>query len=392
MEARTARRWLARLGFHWTEVRKGVYIDGHELRFLEQLKGLEPYLFEFNEEGGIKPKEYPRGCQVGGLHPPVILVTHDESTLNSNEARSRAWKEVHSTFLRPKGHGRGIMISDFLLPCGRLTAESLSIEQRQYFNIPEHASKLFEFSSQNSSGYWSTEDIISHTLDTGIKMFEAVYPGYKALFLFDNASSHSSFAEDALRVQNMNLSGGGEQATMRNGYFLLKGTRTIQSMVYENGIPKGIEAVLQERGLWAAGLRLECPKLQCEDCRARKRCKKILSLQYDFLNQKGKLQEMIEATGHTVLFYPKFHCELNWIEYYWGQVKRYTHDNCEYNYEGLKTIIPQALSSVKPTTISLFYARTQRIMEAYHNGLTYGSTGYHEYLSHRRVRHLEDDF
>ncbi|RPB02023.1 hypothetical protein L873DRAFT_573273 [Choiromyces venosus 120613-1] len=111
-------------------------------------------------------------------------------------------------------------------------------------------------------------------------MFEAVYPGYKALFLFDNASSHSSFAEDALRVQNMNLSGGGEQATMRNGYFFLKGTRTIQSMVYENGIPKGIEAVLQERGLWAAGLRLECPKLQCEDCRARKRCKKCVKGSY----------------------------------------------------------------------------------------------------------------
>ena len=47
---------------------------------------------------------------------------------------------------------------------------------------------------------------------------------------------------------------------------------------------------------------------------------------------------MIEATGHAVLFYPKFHCELNWIEYYWGQVKRYTRDNCEYNYEGLKTV------------------------------------------------------
>jgi len=46
--ARTARRWLARLGFHWTDVRKGVYIDGHErpdvvqerVRFLEELEGL----------------------------------------------------------------------------------------------------------------------------------------------------------------------------------------------------------------------------------------------------------------------------------------------------------------------------------------------------------------
>jgi len=218
IRARTARRWLAKLGFHWTEVKKGVYVDGHErvdvveerVRFLEQLEGLRPYLVEFDKEGDIKAKQYPQGCQVGGLHPPVILVTHDESTLNSNEARSRAWKDKNTTFLRPKGRGRGIMISDFLLPSGRLSAERLSIEQRQQLGIPQHASKLFEFGSQNSAGYWSTDDIISHTLNTGIKIFEAVYPGYKALFLFDNASSHSSFAEDALRVQNMNLGSGGE--------------------------------------------------------------------------------------------------------------------------------------------------------------------------------------
>jgi len=66
--------------------------------------------------------------------------------------------------------------------------------------------------------------------------------------------------------------------------------------------------------------------------------RKILSLQYDFLHLKGKLHEMIEAMGHAVLFYPKFHCELNWIEYYWRQVKRYTRDNCKYNYEGLKAV------------------------------------------------------
>jgi len=28
--SRTGRRWLARLGYKWKEVRKGVYKDGHE--------------------------------------------------------------------------------------------------------------------------------------------------------------------------------------------------------------------------------------------------------------------------------------------------------------------------------------------------------------------------
>jgi hypothetical protein len=33
-----------------------------------------------------------------------------------------------------------------------------------------------------------------------------------------------------------------------------------------------------------------------------------------FLKSKGWLQEEVEVAGHHVLFYPKFHCELNFIE------------------------------------------------------------------------------
>jgi hypothetical protein len=33
-----------------------------------------------------------------------------------------------------------------------------------------------------------------------------------------------------------------------------------------------------------------------------------LQLQPDFRNRKGWLQEEIEAAGHNVIFYPKFHC------------------------------------------------------------------------------------
>jgi hypothetical protein len=41
----------------------------------------------------------------------------------------------------------------------------------------------------------------------------------------------------------------------------------------------------------------------------------------DFVNQKCALQELVERCGHICDFYPKYHCELNFIEMYWGAAK-----------------------------------------------------------------------
>jgi hypothetical protein len=103
------------------------------------------------------------------------------------------------------------------------------------------------------------------------------------------------------------------------------------------------------------------------------------------------MQELVEGKGHLVVFYPKFHCELNWIEYYWGMAKRFSRDNCEYNFQALRQIVPDALSSVPPKTIAAFFARSQRRMEAYRLGLQYGTEEFKSYTSHRRVKIAEDD-
>ena len=50
---------------------------------------------------------------------------------------------------------------------------------------------------------------------------------------------------------------------------------------------------------------------------------RILENQSDFLHEKSQLQIEIRKRGDECIFYPKFHCELNYIEYYWGAVKRY---------------------------------------------------------------------
>jgi hypothetical protein len=50
----------------------------------------------------------------------------------------------------------------------------------------------------------------------------------------------------------------------------------------------------------------------------------VLALQPDFKAQKSRLHDVVEARGHQVLFLPKFHCELNFIEMYWATTKMMT--------------------------------------------------------------------
>ena len=51
--------------------------------FVRTLETLAHYLVEFNEDGTIKDKVYPPGCEVYGSESrPIILITHDEATFS----------------------------------------------------------------------------------------------------------------------------------------------------------------------------------------------------------------------------------------------------------------------------------------------------------------------
>lgn len=57
---------------------------------------------------------------------------------------------------------------------------------------------------------------------TAITIFEAAHPGCCSLFLFDNATSHSAFASNALRGTKMNKELGGAQPHMRDEWYIDK--------------------------------------------------------------------------------------------------------------------------------------------------------------------------
>jgi hypothetical protein len=49
-------------------------------------------------------------------------------------------------------------------------------------------------------------------------------------------------------------------------------------------------------------------------------------IQKDFREQKGRLQEELEAASQEVIFNPKFHCELNFIKHFRCSCKWYVRE------------------------------------------------------------------
>jgi hypothetical protein len=52
----------------------------------------------------------------------------------------------------------------------------------------------------------------------------------------------------------------------------------------------------------------------------------------------------LQVPRHTCLFLPKFHCEMNAIERYWGATKKYLRRHCAYSLPGLRAGLQVALS------------------------------------------------
>ena len=85
---------------------------------------------------------------------------------------------------------------------------------------------------------------------------------------------------------------------------------------------KGMETIIREWSLWpVGGLLAQCEGFKCEAGRTDCCCRRLLFCQPDFCAQKSHLEEFITSRGHICDFYPKFHCELNFIEQYWGAAK-----------------------------------------------------------------------
>ena len=370
ISTRTAARWLAKLGWVYERDGKG-YVDGHEREdvvayrnnvFLPKMTAFEPEMSEFDENGEIS-----KPCT------KFVLVTHDESTFSANDDESYHWKLKGTQPLKSKSRGKGLMVSDFLTADdGRLRFQDPTTDK------VEQACEIINYGNgKDDDGYWTAEKMIAQVKEKAIPLFEKRFPGKKGIFAFDNSSGHAAFAVDALVASRMNLNPGGAQPKMHDTIF----NNHPQSMVFSHndapssdlvGQAKGIRQVLLERGLWVQGLKKRCVKKKgvVSECKKGKTCCafRILEGQPDFMNEVSLLETTIRGLGHECIFYPKFHCEFNFIEFFWAAVKRYTRAHCDYSFLKLETTVREGLDSVSLQTIRRFSMRSKRWMISYRDG------------------------
>lgn len=120
----TARRWMHRLGYHPVVYSKGIYKDGHErvdvvearIKYLKSKREQDPHLVH------RRPKiEDFRGFF---MECKVVEIIHDEYICSANNDVRVRWAKTGERVLKPKGRGKGIMISLFLTETGDLAGRT----------------------------------------------------------------------------------------------------------------------------------------------------------------------------------------------------------------------------------------------------------------------------
>jgi hypothetical protein len=190
--------------------------------------------------------------------------------------------------------------------------------------------------------------------------------------MFDNSGNHHKRAPGALCADDRNLSDGGKMGVQRDTTW---GDGHFQSMVLPDGRPKGLVRILTERNAWPPqGMPL-------------KQARATLAEFPDFKNQREWLRETVEDAGHSIDYYPKFHCELNYIEMVWAYSKKKLRRTCTYNYHDLCRELPEALHDVPVEFHRRALRHCFRFMSGYRHGLKGPLLDYvlKKYRGHRAI-------
>ena len=151
--------------------------------------------------------------------------------------------------------------------------------------------------------------------------------------------------------------------------------------------PKGTARILAERGIVPKAKTIakcspRCYETGVDCCYAR-----ILHNQKDFKHQKSALETLVNAKRHSVVCLPKFHCECNPIEMYWGYAKYLYRQVPKRSLENAQEEVVKALEGCGSDRIKRFINRALRFMDAYRQGLSGQAALWvvKKQKSHRRV-------
>jgi hypothetical protein len=383
--------WLRRLGFYKSESKKGVYVDGHEREdviryrkevFLPKINQILSYATQYEQKDDgtwevIQPL-LPLGVK---RH---VIYFHDESCFHGYDYKKTVWLDGVTKQQKMPGKSKGKLIhcSDFIGPEGRIR---VSPSDEEYDSVLD-ARKII-YPGSNGDPWWDTKQLLAQ-LSTTLNIFEKKHLNCVAVLVFDQSSAHASHGEGALNAFEMNLTSGGKNKKPQNDTYFppectfseLRGQVQHLYNVEPDGtkVPKGVKQILQERECYIEKTKFKCTP-RCPEplsypipASAKPPCclARILSNHKDFFEQRSAIETLIEGRGHKCLFLPKFHCELNPIEMYWGYAKAQFRQVKKTSFEHAKKEVVKALNACSTHTLRRFCNRTFRFMDAYSKGLS----------------------
>jgi hypothetical protein len=342
---RTAQRWLKFLSFRWQAEQRGMYVDGHERADVVQYRQgvFVPTYFRLHESAASFDNngvEIPREPFPPGQNE-VIIHHHDETTFYGNDRRKLRW--VHdSESPKPyaKGEGQSVMVADFVSAKLGWLASPDGRQRARVTILPGKA----------RDGYFTCDEVLQQ-LSSAMDILDEHYASYRHAFILDNARTHTKRAENALSARRMPKhtrqnfqfdtvvrDGSGRPVVQQNGQPLVERRRmedatladgSAQPLYFPDNHPKhpghfkGMTELLRERGFDAPErLKAQCKGFKCDPGVANCCQRRILFNEPDFARVPSIAERFCSARGYQVVFLPKFHPELNFIEMCWGYGKR----------------------------------------------------------------------
>ncbi|KIM88188.1 hypothetical protein PILCRDRAFT_95554 [Piloderma croceum F 1598] len=219
------------------------------------------------------------------------------------------------------------------------------------------------------------------------------------LFIFDNTPSHQKCAPDALSAHKMPKNPNKDWSHKKDGPRIQSGTFGPSGISQDFYFPEDhptmagwfqrMETIIQEWGLWLLkGLKAQCKGFKCKAGRTDCCCRCVMFCQLDFVAQKLHLEEYVTLRGHICDFYLKFHCELNFIEQYWGTVKFcYRSSPKTADMDAMECNVLTCLDDVPLLQIKHYANRSARFISAYSQGLlgTEAAWANRKYHGHRTL-------
>ncbi|CAE6475038.1 unnamed protein product [Rhizoctonia solani] len=195
---RTAQRWMKKLGYSWGKELKGQYVDGHERKDVVDYRN-NYYIPEFTKLArrmttydSVTMEATPPVLEPG--EQPVMMFKHDETVVYAHDQRDIRWiGDDETPQPMPKGEGLSLMYAGYISTDGWLRSDD-----------PDENPEVILRPGKNRDGFMDGPRTRTQIVK-GIGMAKKKYPKHKIVFIYDNATTHTSRRPDAPSATKMTL-------------------------------------------------------------------------------------------------------------------------------------------------------------------------------------------